>query len=137
MKIIVTVQFHQGQKIFHFFFAKQWIHMLAYIFSCKQQKKLMQNLKSLKSYSFFSLKKTYFSFLHIFSYLTKKMMSKFFKTLLYLFSSMLFNRKNIKTDEILRFLLIFSNFLAKKFYFLNIFLVQNILIAYQSRTNMK
>ena len=35
MKIIVTVQFHQGQKICHFFSAKQWIYMLAYIFSCK------------------------------------------------------------------------------------------------------
>ena len=123
MNIIVTVQFHQGQKFFHFLFAKQWIHMPAYIFSCDKQKKLMQNLKNLKSYSYFFLKMTFFSFLHIFTYLTKKMMTKFFKTLLYLFSSMLFNMKNIKTDEILRFFPISSNFFVKKCYSLNIFLV--------------
>ena len=75
---------------------------------------LLQRSNLHRHRAIFFFKKNYFSFLHIFTYLIKKMMTKFFKTLLYLFSSMLFNMKIIKTDEILRF---FPIFLSKNIIF--------------------
>ena len=44
MKVIVTLRFHQGQKNHYFFSSKHKIHLIVYVYLCKEQKKSMQNL---------------------------------------------------------------------------------------------
>ena len=61
--------------------------------------KINAKSQKFKKLQLFSSLKNYFSFLHIFRYFTKKIKTTFFKTMLYLFSSVLFNIKNIKLKK--------------------------------------